>query len=41
MSGSDNGKKTITLANGVEIPTFGFGCAFGDWKVAGTLSWIA
>uniref|UniRef100_A0A7S1UDJ3 NADP-dependent oxidoreductase domain-containing protein n=1 Tax=Phaeomonas parva TaxID=124430 RepID=A0A7S1UDJ3_9STRA len=35
MSGSDNGKKTITLANGVEIPTFGFGCAFGDWSSEG------
>eukprot|EP01047_Picozoa_sp_COSAG01_P040015 COSAG01_NODE_3339_length_6232_cov_10.685309_9_plen_127_part_00 len=31
MSSSTVGR-TVKLANGVEIPTFGFGCAFGDWS---------
>ena len=24
--------RTVKLANGVEMPSFGFGCAFGNWS---------
>jgi diketogulonate reductase-like aldo/keto reductase len=31
MNAESNNAQTVTLRNGVEMPTLAFGCAFGDW----------